>query len=106
LVPWRAPLDFFVVLAPLAALAPFLAGVVFFPDLASEGATWGFRSATVAFVNLSVQNSSVFHENDIDQGPPCIPRRGIDYPDYPAGARGYRAVDQYARVGNFLDRAG
>jgi hypothetical protein len=34
----------------LAALAPFFAGVVFFPDLAFEGATWGFRGATLAFV--------------------------------------------------------
>jgi len=50
LLPWRAPADFFADLAPLAVLAPFFGGVVFFPDLAFAGATWGFRGATLAFV--------------------------------------------------------
>src|SRR5258708_11014548 len=50
LLPSRAPVGFFAVLAPLAALAPFFAGVVFLADLALDGVTWGFRGAPLAFV--------------------------------------------------------
>jgi len=43
LLPSRAPLPFY------ALLGAFLAGVAFFPDLASKGATWRARLSTLAF---------------------------------------------------------
>jgi hypothetical protein len=47
LLPWRAPVAF----GPAwRFLAPFFAGVACFPDFAFDGATRGFRGATLAFV--------------------------------------------------------
>ena len=50
LLPWRAPAAFSGTLARLAPLAPFFTGAVFLPDLPLDGATRGFRGATLAFV--------------------------------------------------------
>jgi hypothetical protein len=49
LVPWRAPDSLFAGFAALAALAGFLAGMVFLPDLALADATRDFRGAAFGF---------------------------------------------------------
>src|SRR5262245_38957819 len=51
LLPWRALDAGFACLAPLGALWPFLAGVVFFPALPFTGAIRGLCAGTLAFLD-------------------------------------------------------